>query len=267
MDYQEETGENIGLTPAIHTRGLQKNYEDVEAVKGLDLDVASGRILGLVGPNGAGKTTALRCLAGILPPTGGSVSICGIDLLQEPVDAKQLLAFIPDTPHLFDYLTVSEHMAFIARIYGVQDAERRGLELLKEFDLQEKKDVLPQGLSRGMRQKLAICMGFLHEPRVLFLDEPLTGLDPRGIRHMKDSIVQQAREGGSACIVSSHQLELVEEICDEVFIIKDGRKIVSGTVQKIRSLVSDSSEDISLEEIFFRVTGDGGHDEPGDAGE
>lgn len=238
----------------IEVEGLSKSYDGQEAVSDLDVRVSSGIILGLVGPNGAGKTTSLRCMAGIIPADRGRIVMAGHDLEDDAVEAKRRLSFVPDTPHLFDYLTVEEHLRFAGRLYGLGPVGPRIDRLLAEFELTDKRDHLPQALSRGMRQKVAICLGFLHQPRTILLDEPLTGLDPIGIRRMKNSITERAEEGGAAVIVSSHQLELVEELCDEILVIKEGRKVVQGTIASFRAEIEGLSAEPSLEEIFFRLT-------------
>jgi ABC-2 type transport system ATP-binding protein len=211
--------------------------------------------MGLVGPNGAGKTTTLRCLAGIIPPTRGSIHVCGHDLAQDPIAAKQQLAFFTDEPRLFDYLTVQQHLAFTARIYQVQSYEPVAGQLLEELELAGKKNAVPGELSRGMKQKLAIACGLLHAPRVIYFDEPLTGLDPIGIRRMKDSILKRA-DDGAAILISSHLLHLLEEVCSHVLILKDGRKIIDGTMEEVRRNFSEISAGANLEEIFFRATGE-----------
>ena len=240
----------------IEVQGLTKLYGEFVAVSDLDFSVAPGEILGLVGPNGAGKTTTLRCLVGILRPSGGSVSIEGHDMMADPVEAKRRLAWLPDEPHLFDYLTVREHLGLTARLYQVADAEARGTALLEELELAEKADVLPGELSRGMKQKLAIACGLLHEPHALFFDEPLTGLDPLGIRRMKATIVERARRG-AAIVVSSHLLHLVEEIAGRVLILQGGRRAALGTLEQIRALAPGLARDASLEDIFLTVTSRG----------
>ncbi|MEO5803666.1 MAG: ABC transporter ATP-binding protein [Verrucomicrobiota bacterium] len=238
---------------AIEVEGLTKLYDKFTAVSELSFAVRPGEVMGLVGPNGAGKTTTLRCLSGIIPPTRGVVKICGNDLAQNPVEAKQQLAFFSDEPRLFDYLTVQQHLEFTARIYQVENAREIGKQLLEELEIADKADKLPGELSRGMKQKLAIACGFLHSPKVIFLDEPLTGLDPIGIRRMKNSILKRARDG-AAIILSSHLLHLLEEVCSHVLILKSGQKIFDGTLNEVRQKFSEQTTDASLEEIFLRAT-------------
>ena len=240
--------------PVLRVSGLEKTYGEVKAVQGLTFQVAPGEVLGLVGPNGAGKTTTLRCLAGILPPTAGRVLVGGHDLAITPVEAKRALAFLPDEPRLFEYLTVWEHLNFVARLYGVEDWEARGRALLGEMELAGKEKALPGELSRGMKQKLSIACGFLHSPQLIILDEPLTGLDPLAIRRMKASLRERA-EAGTALVLSSHLLPLVEELCHRLLVIAGGRAVALGTLAEIRAqLGGDEAADASLEELFIRVT-------------
>ena len=241
----------------IDVQGLTKLYSEFVAVNELSFTVRPGEALGLVGPNGAGKTTTLRCLTGIIPPTRGSIQICGHDLVQSPIAAKRELAFFSDEPRLFDYLTVWQHLTFTARVYQVTDYESIGEQLLTELELTPKKHVLPGELSRGMKQKLAIACGLLHSPKVMYFDEPLTGLDPYGIRRMKESIRRRVEEG-AAVVISSHLLHLVEEICSRVLILKEGRKVVDGTMAEIKQRFLQSSEQSNLEEVFFRATQESG---------
>jgi ABC-2 type transport system ATP-binding protein len=238
----------------IEVSGLSKRYGSFTAVHDLALTVGPGEVLGLVGPNGAGKTTTLRCLAGIIPATTGTCLISGHDIARSPVAAKRTLAFFPDEPRLFDYLTVRQHLAFVARIYGVANHEEIAEPLLVELEIADKADQLPGELSRGMKQKLAIACGLLHSPQVMFFDEPLTGLDPLGIRRMKDSILKRAR-AGAAIVLSSHLLHLLEEVCSHVLILKQGRKIADGTLSDVSARFSNGESDVSLEEIFMRATG------------
>ena len=232
-----------------------KSYNGFRAVDGLSIHVAAGEILGLVGPNGAGKTTALRCLSGIIPPTSGHVVIGGHDLETAPIDARRLLAFVPDEPHLFDYLTSWDHLQVIARLYGVEDGQERATDLLARFGLAERRDAFPGELSRGMKQKLMIACALLHSPRALVLDEPLTGLDPAAMRQMKQIVLDTARDG-AAVIISSHMLHLVEEICSRILIVQKGRMVVEGTLDEIRLALPGLTTGADLEDIFMHATGE-----------
>ena len=261
---------------------LTKCYGDFTAVADLSFAVRPGEVLGLVGPNGAGKTTTLRCCTGVIPPTRGLVRINGVDLGADPVAAKRQLAFCPDEPRLFDYLTVAQHLAFVARLSSdgqvtldlvrnaVGDSARydvfalssaasaghaaRARPLLAELEMADKADLLPGELSRGMKQKLALACGLLHAPRLILFDEPLTGLDPAGIRHMKQTMRRLAREG-AALIISSHLLTLLEEVCTHVLILKQGAKIADGPLEEVRRRFAEQP-DASLEDVFFKATGD-----------
>jgi len=240
----------------IEVASFTKLYGDLRAVQSLSFTVRSGEVVGLVGPNGAGKTTTLRSIAGIVRPTEGTIRVAGYDLGSNPVAAKQRLAFIPDEPQLFEYLTVEEHLHFVARLYQVADAAGRIPGLLSELELEAKRQVLPGELSRGMRQKLAIACGLLHEPDALLLDEPLTGLDPLGIRKMKATIVRRA-ESGSAVLLSSHLLHLVEELCDRVLILRDGHTVAFGSIAEIVAGRPDLAGR-PLEDVFLRLVGPDG---------
>jgi ABC-2 type transport system ATP-binding protein len=237
----------------IEVEGLTKLYDEFVAVEGLAFTVKPGEVLGLVGPNGAGKTTTLRCLAGIIPPTRGLIRISGHEMSTEPVEAKRHLAFFPDEPRLFDYLTVEQHLNFTARIYEVPDWKRIAGPLLEELEMADRRTMLPGELSRGMKQKLTIACGLLHSPKVIFFDEPLTGLDPYGIRRMKDTIRTRAKDG-AAILISSHLLHLLEELCSHVLIVKKGRKVVDGTLEEVTRRFSEQEGGVNLEEIFFRAT-------------
>ena len=238
----------------IEVSGLAKRYGDFSAVRDLSFSVRPGEVLGLVGPNGAGKTTTLRCIAGIIPANAGTVRIAGHDLAANPVGAKRALAFFPDEPRLFEYLTVRQHLNFVARVYGVANHEAIAQPLLAELEIADKADELPGALSRGMKQKLAIACGLLHGPKVMFFDEPLTGLDPLGIRRMKDSILKRARDG-AAIVLSSHLLHLLEEVCSHVLILKKGEKIIDGTIPEVAARFSNGDAGVNLEEVFIRATG------------
>jgi ABC-2 type transport system ATP-binding protein len=226
------------------------------AVDDLSFTVGAGEIVGLIGPNGAGKTTTLRALAGILRPTAGRLSIDGHDLAADPLEAKRRLAFMPDEPHLFEYLTVAEHLQLVARLYNVDDFARRSAALLDELELAGKERSLPGELSRGMRQKVVIACGLVRTATTLLFDEPLTGLDPIGIRRMRNTIVARARDG-AAILLSSHLLHLVEEVCSRVIIMDRGQKVADGTFAELASRADLAAAGSSLEQIFLHVTGQG----------
>ncbi|MEX0677209.1 MAG: ABC transporter ATP-binding protein [Pirellulales bacterium] len=236
----------------IQVVDYHKTYRNLTAVAGLTFEVRSGAILGLVGPNGAGKTTTLRALAGIIPPTRGQLLIAGHDIVADPVPAKRQLAYIPDEPKLFETLTVWEHLVFIASAYSVDHFEPKAEQLLEMFELLEKRDTIAQELSRGMRQKVAIACAYLHDPRAILFDEPLTGLDPHAIRLLKTSIVARAA-AGAAVVVSSHLLALVENLCTELLILQRGRAIFCGPMTGARERFGALEKNASLEDVFFRA--------------
>ena len=236
----------------IAIRDLTKSYGSTRAVNGLSFDVAPGEIVGLIGPNGAGKTSTLRCIAGIHRPTTGSVAVGGHDIVGDPVPAKRLLAFVADEPHLFEHLTVIEHLRLVGRLYNVPDVETRARTLLDDAELQGKETALPAELSRGMKQKVVLACAFLHDPKALILDEPLTGLDPLGIHRMKQAIVS-AGQRGVAVMVSSHLLHLVEEICSRIVIIHRGVKVADGSLAEL--VAQAKAGGTTLESIVLDVTG------------
>ncbi len=239
----------------IQVENFSKAYGNHRAVDDLSFDVAGGGILGLVGPNGSGKTTTLRAMAGVLLPSSGTLRIAGHDIATEPLQAKRRLAFIPDVPHLFENLTVWEHLEFTARVYQIHgnDWETAANELLTEFELHGQRDKMADQLSLGMSQKVVICCALLHEPDVLLLDEPLTGLDPRGIRTLYRALEQRAGNGASI-VLSTHLLGQIGDLCDRFLILKEGQRIVYGSRTDIRTSLPMLEGDASLEEIFFEAT-------------
>jgi ABC-2 type transport system ATP-binding protein len=239
----------------------KKVYRDTVAVSDLSFQVNPGEILGLVGPNGAGKTTTLRAICGIISPTDGKISVAGYDITDEPVEAKRNLAFIPDDPNLFETLTVWEHLQFMASCYGVDSFEEKAESLLAQFDLLEKRKTIARELSRGMKQKVAISCGYIHNPKAILFDEPLTGLDPKAIRTLKQTIVEYA-ESGASVIISSHLLSLVEDLCTNLLIMHKGKRLFFGTVNEARAQFGKENADASLEDLFFHAT-----EENGDANE
>ena len=237
----------------IAVEHFTRTYGAFTAVDDLSIEVGPGEIVGLIGPNGAGKTTTLRALAGILLPTSGRIVVDGHDLATDGIAAKKRLAFMPDEPHLFEYLTVTEHLRLIARLYAVPDFDQRAKALLEELELVGKERSLPGELSRGMRQKVVIACGLVRDASTLLFDEPLTGLDPLGIRKMRQTIVARGR-AGAAILVSSHLLHLVEEICTRVVIMDRGKKVADGTVVELAA-TAEAAAGSNLEQIFLKVTG------------
>jgi ABC-2 type transport system ATP-binding protein len=239
----------------IEVLDFSKSYGSFEAVKGLSFEARAGDILALVGSNGAGKTTTLRTLAGIIGPTAGTLKIAGHDIVGDPISAKRNLGYIPDDPRLFDTLTVWEHLAFSAAAYRVDDFEAKAEALLEFFDLGHKRDALAHNLSRGMRQKVAIMSAYLHEPRAILFDEPLTGLDPRGIRSIRQSMRDKARDG-AAVMISSHLLSLVEDLCTHLLVLDHGECVRFGTMEEVLRDFDRGAGDSALEAAFFAITRD-----------
>ncbi|MGD9855045.1 MAG: ABC transporter ATP-binding protein [Planctomycetaceae bacterium] len=237
----------------IHVEDFHKAYEDTVAVAGVSFSVAAGQVLGLVGQNGAGKTTTLRTLSCLLTPSRGQLCVDGCDVSDEPIAVKRKLAYVADDPQLFNDLTVDEHLAFVASAYEVTDAGAKAERLLRDFDLSKKRHAPAGDLSRGMRQKLAIICAYLRDPRALLFDEPLTGLDPHGIRMLKESIRARAADG-AAVIISSHLLAMVEDLCTHVLILESGAQRFFGTVEELRAAFATDDEPLNLERIFFMAT-------------
>jgi ABC-2 type transport system ATP-binding protein len=236
---------------AVRARGLRKLYGKVEAVRHVDLSIRPGEIVGFLGPNGAGKTTTLKMLTGLLSPTEGKAWIMGHDIQADSKRAKAAFGYVPDTPNLYGKLRGWEYLRFIARLYRVpaEQAERRAQELLRLFELYDAGSDLIEGYSHGMQQKMALAGALIHDPKVLFLDEPTVGLDPRSARLIKD-MLGQLRARGTAVIFSTHILEIAERMCDSVVIINKGGVIAAGTLEELRA-----GGNASLEDIFLNLTG------------
>ncbi len=237
----------------IDVDDFHKAFADHVAVRGISFRVEPGQLLALIGPNGAGKTTTMRALAGIIPASRGRLSVAGFDVDAEPIEAKSRLAFVPDDAPLFSDLTVAEHLTFFASVYRVADAGAKAFALVEQFELTSKLDTPASSLSRGMRQKLAICCAYLHDPQAILLDEPLTGLDPQGIRAFKQSLRQRAAQG-AAVVVSSHMLAMVEDLCTHVLILDRGVQRFFGPIDELRTVFEHVDADASLEEIYFAAT-------------
>jgi ABC-2 type transport system ATP-binding protein len=240
----------------IQLHGLTKRYGSFTAVDALDLEVPAGELFGFLGPNGAGKTTTLRMIAGILRPTGGSVRIGGIDVTANPAAAKAKLGYIPDRPFIYEKLSGAEFLRFVAGLYSQQGPaiERRMDELLALFDLAEWKNELVESYSHGMRQKLIISSAFLHRPDVIVVDEPMVGLDPKAARILKDLFREYTRRGHTI-LMSTHTLEVAEDVCDRIAIIQSGRIRAAGTVAELVA-GAEASGQRGLEGYFLQLTGE-----------
>lgn len=235
----------------IDVTAFEKWYGKFAAVRGLTFHVPAGSIVALVGPNGAGKTTTIRTLCGILRPTRGSLSICGFDVLRQPLEVKRRTAYVPDDPPLFESLTVWEHLRFIAATHHLLEWQTDADRLLERFQLDDKKMSLAAELSRGMRQKVALACAYLRKPSVLLLDEPMTGLDPPSIRTLKETFREQAALG-TTLLISSHLLGVVEDMCNHLILMRQGIALFDGTMQLAKSRFG--GESTSLEDVFFQLT-------------
>ncbi|NLS79791.1 MAG: ABC transporter ATP-binding protein [Chloroflexi bacterium] len=236
----------------IQTNGLTKQYGSLTAVQGLNLTIPAGELFGFLGPNGAGKTTTIRMLTGLLKPTSGTAQVAGFDLASEPLKVKASIGYLAENPFLYDKLTGAEFLRVIADLYRVPEAGRaqRIARLLDLFELGNKANELIGSYSHGMKQKIGLCSVLIHNPRVLFLDEPTTGLDPRSARVVKD-VLRSLVERGTTVFMSSHILEIVENMCDRVGIINGGKLVAVGTIEELRQQAPGSS----LEDIFLALTG------------
>jgi ABC-2 type transport system ATP-binding protein len=240
----------------ISVTDFVKKYGNFTAVNGLSFEVPTGVVAAMVGPNGAGKTTTIRTLCGILRPTSGDLVVAGHSVNTHVLDVKRRTAYVPDDPPLFDAMTVWEHLRFVASSYRLADWQTAALQWLERFELMEKQHVPAAELSRGMRQKVAIVCAYIRSPRVLLLDEPMTGLDPTSIRTLKESIREHAKQG-TTVLVSSHLLDLVEDLCTHLLMMRQGRALFSGTIQQARK--EHGNETSRLEDVFFRLAASQDH--------
>jgi ABC-2 type transport system ATP-binding protein len=241
------------LTPALRVRGLRKAFA-TRVVDDLDLTVRAGELYALLGPNGAGKTTTLRMVAGLLPPDAGSIDIFGIDALADPIAAKRITAWLPDEPMLYDKLSPLEYLEFVAGLWGVERAraERNAEELLEVLELARFRHARCEGFSRGMKQKVALAGALIHDPLLIMLDEPLTGLDAAIARQVKDLLGARVR-AGATIILTTHILEVAERLADRIGILANGRLVAEGTLAELKSATRGGGT--SLEEVFLAVTG------------
>jgi ABC-2 type transport system ATP-binding protein len=233
-------------------RNLSKKFGKATAVQNLDLTIPDGQILGLVGPNGSGKTTTIRCALTLTEWDEGEVRINGHDIIDEPVEARKGLGYIPDQPTLYTALTVWQHIAFIARAHKATNWEARATKILEQFELIKKKDELVSTLSKGQLQKCWCTCIFVPKPMVVLMDEPIHGMDPRGVHVLKELIFELKQRGGCG-LISSHQLPLVEEICDRVALISDGKVLIEGPLDELKDRVR-LTKDSDLEDLYLRIT-------------
>jgi ABC-2 type transport system ATP-binding protein len=241
----------------IRLEALTKRYGNHEAVRNLSLHVPAGELFGFLGPNGAGKTTTIKMIAGLLRPTSGRIEIAGHDLAKNPVEAKGALGFIPDRPFLYEKLTALEFMRFVAGIFGFHVGALNGRidELLALVELHQVRSQLIESFSHGMKQRLVMASAFLHQPKVMVVDEPMVGLDPRGARLIKQ-VFRDYCDSGHSVFVSTHTLEVAQELCDRIGIILRGELVALGTMEDLKAKAQTEGQD--LEEIFLKLTGGGG---------
>jgi ABC-2 type transport system ATP-binding protein len=239
--------------PALRIRGLAKSF-DKPVIAGLDLEIAAGQLYALLGPNGAGKTTTLRMVTGLTRPDAGTIHIFGIDARTRPLEAKAITAWLPDEPMLYDKLSPMEYLGFVAGLWRMDphDAAEEAERLLRWLDLWEERDTRCEGFSRGMKQKVALAGALIHDPKLLILDEPLTGLDANMARLVKDALRAQV-DAGKTVIVTTHILEVAERLADQIGIIAGGKLLTEGSLAELRGRAG--SEGMTLEDIFIRLTG------------
>ena len=237
----------------IEITGLVKTYRGLRAVDDIDLNVRKGIVFGFIGPNGAGKTTTIKMMAGVLMPTKGKIVINGMDIAKEPSEVKRCSGFIPDRPFLYEKLTGIEFLRFLAGLYNLNHSSAlnsRITELLDLFDLSHWGDELIESYSHGMKQRLVMCGALLHDPEVLIVDEPMVGLDPRGARLVKN-IFRDLANNGKTIFISTHSLDVAQEVCQEVAIIQEGKIIATGT---LNNLQKRAGVDGNLENVFLKLT-------------
>ena len=243
---------------ALEVRSLRKVFAK-PAVDDLDLSVRAGELYALLGPNGAGKTTTLRMVAGLLQPDAGSISVFGVDALADPRAAKRLIAWLPDEPMLYDKLTPMEYLQFVAGLWSVDPdkAREKAEALLRWLDLWDQRNQRCEGFSRGMKQKAALAGALIHDPKLLILDEPLTGLDASVARQVKD-LLQERVKAGATVILTTHILEVAERLADRIGIIQSGKLRAEGTLTELRAKAGnwDGGQGGTLEDVFLQLVGE-----------
>jgi ABC-2 type transport system ATP-binding protein len=238
--------------PALTLRGLSKRFADKAAVDDLNLTVRAGELYALLGPNGAGKTTTLRMVAGLLPPDQGEIGVFGIDARRQPIEAKRIIAWLPDEPMLYDKLDPLEYLEFVAGLWAVEPKRAQDLaaELLETLGLWEHRHERCEGFSRGMKQKVALAGALVHEPKIIILDEPFTGLDAGSARQVKTVLREHVADGGTV-IMTTHILEVAERMADRIGVIARGRLIAEGTLEELGRQAGNGAS--SLEDTFLAL--------------
>ena len=239
------------MNPVIKTYRLTKKFGKLVAVNNLDLDIKKGEIYGFIGPNGAGKTTTIKMLTGIFPPTSGRAEIGGFDIVQQPLEAKKIIGYIPDIPYVYPQITGREFLYFVGQLFAVKKLEEKIEKMLDIFPIRKIVDASFSTFSRGTKQKLAILAAFFHDPQVLIIDEPILGLDPESSKITKKMLFDFAKKGGTI-FVSTHTLSIVEEICTRIGIIDKGKLIFEGNQKNLQRKVKSDKE--HLEELFIKIT-------------
>ncbi len=233
----------------LEIRHLTKKFSKKTALDNIVFSLVKGETLGLLGPNGAGKSTLIKCIVGLLRPTGGEILIAGNP--RGSREARRITAYVPEVPQLYNMLTVWEHLRFITDSYEVDGWEEKAEHLLRLFEIWDQRDEFVQALSKGMRQKLSICCGIISDARILIFDEPMVGLDPKAIKNLKD-LIQELKDEGRTLFMSTHLLDPIENICSRVIVLKKGKIIADGSLEELRSRLGE--EKASLEEVFLEVT-------------
>ena len=238
----------------LNIRNVSRRYGDFVAVRELNLDVDSGTIFGFLGPNGAGKTTTMKMICGLIRPTEGVITVDGFDVVKSPIEVKKRIGYVPDRPHLYEKRTALEYMYFISGLYGinVDYGRKRSNELIELFGLGFVRHKLVESFSHGMKQRLVMASVLLHEPKLMVVDEPMVGLDPKGARLLKDVLKIQAQQNGMTVLLSTHTLDVADEVCDRVAVINHGQLVASGTTDELRQRTGTQGQ--RLEEVFLQLT-------------
>ncbi len=240
-------------SPAVIFKGVSKSFGDVQAVRALDLRIEAGCVYGLLGPNGSGKSTTMRMMLGLVKHDSGDIKIMGLDPRADSLAVKRIVGHVPESPRLYEYLTGLEYLDFVGDVYGLETEVKRARirEFLDAFRLEDREDEMISGYSHGMKQKVAIIGAILHRPRLLILDEPLSGLDPKSARITKDMIHRMAEEGVTT-VFSTHVLEIADAMCDKICVLYEGRKVAEGNPTELRRMAD--MRDSTLEEVFLKIT-------------